>query len=448
LLFRINKRSLIQTQSVTHSYSILNQLEILHTSIANAETGVRGFVITKDERFLEPYNQGMKKIWGIAKQLNDLVSDNPKQQELLDTVNHFLHKRLIYMSKGLSAFRKAGMLVTDSMRLDREDSKNAMDSLRQYIGKMDDVEMQLMNERESKLSGFFNSTQTITIISLLTAIAAILYSLITYNKESRGRLEADKKTVQYRLELEKNISELQGANTELHELRSIEKFASTGRMARTIAHEVRNPLTNISLAAEQLQEMSIQNEDSNLLLDMISRNATRINQLVADLLNATKFVQLDVKKADINQLLDETLVMARDRIELGNIKVEKKFSSGMKSVYVDPDKIRVAFLNIIVNAIEAMEKDKGVLQLKTFVKNNNCIIEIRDNGTGMDEDTLQKLFEPYFTAKMKGNGLGLTNTQNIILHHKGNIKVNSTLGQGTIFIITLNLIGKAEEIIP
>ena len=106
---------------------------------------------------------------------------------------------------------------------------------------------------------------------------------------------------------------------------------------------------------------------------------------------------------------------------------------------VDEEKIRIAFLNIIINAIEAMEKGKGILQLTTSAEENRCIIEIKDNGAGMDEDTLQKMFEPYFSNKPKGNGLGLTNTQNIILSHKGKLKIDSKPGRGTHFMIILQI---------
>jgi signal transduction histidine kinase len=149
-----------------------------------------------------------------------------------------------------------------------------------------------------------------------------------------------------------------------------------GRVARTIAHEVRNPLTNISLAAEQLQEVVTDHNDSSMLLDMISRNVVRINELVSDLLNATKFVQLDMHKADINKLMDETLEMARDRIELNHIRVEKKYSRDICHVNVDSEKIKFAFLNIIVNSIEAMEKNKGVLHIKN--KTRGIKMQYRD----------------------------------------------------------------------
>ena len=131
--------------------------------------------------------------------------------------------------------------------------------------------------------------------------------------------------------------------------------------------------------------------------------------------------------------------LAADRIDLSKINVEKNYFTCDCNVDVDDQKIKVAFLNIIVNAIEAMEKNKGVLKLSTRKEGDKCIIDIEDNGSGMDDDTLQKLFDPYFTNKSKGNGLGLTNTQNIIMSHRGKISVQSKQGEGSLFKITLKI---------
>ena len=107
---------------------------------------------------------------------------------------------------------------------------------------------------------------------------------------------------------------------------------------------------------------------------------------------------------------------------------------------VDPEKIKIAFLNIIVNATEAMKPDGNkILKLTTRESHNKCVIEISDNGIGLDASSADKLFEPFFTTKPKGNGLGLTNTQNIILNHSGTINVESKTGYGTTFTIKFNI---------
>jgi len=215
--------------------------------------------------------------------------------------------------------------------------------------------------------------------------------------------------------------------------------AATGRIARTIAHEVRNPLTNINLATEHLKT-EIQSPEIEMLINMIGRNSNRINELINDLLNSTKATQLNFTNVNLNDLLDQSLTFAQDRIDLKEIKVVKKYASHLPQVSADIEKLNIAFLNIIVNAVEAMEPKEGVLTITTELKNNHCVVTISDNGKGIDDESLSKLFEPYFTTKEKGAGLGLTHTQNIILSHQANIIADSEPGQGTSFFISFNYI--------
>jgi signal transduction histidine kinase len=438
LIFFIIRKVATEAKRVSHSYAVINNLESIKAEITDAETGIRGYVITKDVRFLQPYNSGSKSVLILYNTLRNLVADNTSYKELVDSLGFLIKKRLNYLSDGLNKFQIGGNVITDSMKSNREASKQAMDGIRSLVHQLQEREFAIMKGRSDKLKGFFNSTKVIAITSLIVALFTIIYSVIIYTRENKAKEKSDKKVIAYSRELEEGVKELKKVNIELQELKSIEKFAATGRIARTIAHEVRNPLTNISLAAEQLKEQINQSDETVLLLDMVSRNATRINQLVSDLLNSTRFAQLEYAAANINQILDEALEQAKDRIELKQIKVEKFYEKGLGEIQVDKEKIKLAFLNIIVNAIEAMEKGAGLLQLRTLKTGDKCIVEIKDNGTGMDEESLQKLFEPYFTSKMKGNGLGLTNTQNIILNHKGNISVKSKPGEGSIFTIMLN----------
>jgi signal transduction histidine kinase len=115
--------------------------------------------------------------------------------------------------------------------------------------------------------------------------------------------------------------------------------------------------------------------------------------------------------------------------------VIKKYDTNLCPVSVDIEKIKIAFLNIIVNAVEAMNED-GVLKISSENHDGHCLVRISDNGKGMTKSELDRLFEPYFTTKQKGNGLGLANSQNIILGHKGNITAESEFGKGTTFTIT------------
>lgn len=437
IFFTIRKLR-IETKWTTHSYQVINILHSIKGELTDAETGVRGYLLTKDEKFLEPYQSGSKNVLPLYNELKELTNDNKSYISDINILGDLINRKMASLAFTIQAYEQNNFAIPSDI-LGEAINKNLMDSVGLMVNHLTEEEKKLRSSRTENLQSFFVSTEVITIVSLVVALLTMIYSLMTFNREERAKEEADMYAQAYRKELETRINELGIVNRELKELKSIEKFASTGRIARTIAHELRNPLTNISLATEQVKEIAADKPDAADLLHIITRNANRINQLVSDLLQSTRFVQLEYKKVNINDLLEITLALAQDRINLSNIHVEKDFDQNICDINVDIEKIKIAFLNLIVNAIEAMEKEPRVLKIATRTEDNKCVIKIEDNGIGMDEETQQRLFEPYFTSKQNGNGLGLTNTQNVILNHQGSINVYSKPGQGTTFIIKLNM---------
>ncbi|WP_339707253.1 ATP-binding protein [Algoriphagus aquimarinus] len=239
------------------------------------------------------------------------------------------------------------------------------------------------------------------------------------------------------------IKDLSAIKAKEEEELNLKKFSSTGRIARLLAHEVKNPLTTILLSADQLH-MELPESvlaESGDLIDVIRRNCDRINHLVTQLLDSTRFTELDARSHSINTLLDEALEHVKDRIDFKGISIQKQYQTDICDIQVDGEKVKIALVNLIVNAIEAIPEKTGKLLLKTSIKANQCRIEIKDNGEGIPKENLERLFEPFFTSKATGSGLGLTNTQNIILSHGGSIRVKSDVGKGTSFLITFNLPG-------
>lgn len=223
-------------------------------------------------------------------------------------------------------------------------------------------------------------------------------------------------------------------------LMNYEKLAVSGRIARAIAHEVRNPLTNVNLALEQIKiEINSSDETLDLFFNIISRNSERINQLITELLNSSKPATLQKQKISVNKLLEASLNLAMDRIKLKGIQVEKNYGTELSEISLDEEKVKTALLNIIINAVEAMVKNQGILKLRTEFVDNRCIINIIDNGSGINPEDKNKLFDPFFSGKPEGMGLGLTTAQNIILSHNGLIDVESEVGKGTGFAISFNL---------
>jgi PAS domain S-box-containing protein len=215
-----------------------------------------------------------------------------------------------------------------------------------------------------------------------------------------------------------------------------EKLSMTGKIARTIAHEIRNPLTNLSLALDQLKE-EIPDEagDADLYLEIIERNSSRIEKLITDLLNSSKPKELNLQKQSINQLISETLSLVRDRLHLQEMTLEEKYNEQDYMLPLDRDQFKIALLNLFINAIEAMKPSQGLLQVATQKADDHLLLTISDNGKGISEIDLKHLFEPFFTGKTDGTGLGLTTVQNIINSHKGKIYVESEVGKGTVFLL-------------
>jgi signal transduction histidine kinase len=435
-----NSELLKQARLIDHTNKIIIHLEQLISAVKDAETGVRGYIIMKDPHFLEPYQRSKSITDSLLKLIKKETQDNPPEQNRLNTLSLVISKKFEELDYANQIYPIQNYQLTDSMKSKAWLGNQQMEHIRAIIYQLQLEEQTLLKERSHERNARYTALNTIVVTSLVIAFLLVVYGFITYTRENKARRSADQTVFQYQEQLKDRINQLGRANNELVQMRSIEKLAATGRIARTIAHEVRNPLTNINLSVDQLKSVDGNpvNETAALMLDMISRNSNRINLLITQLLDSTKFTELVFQRISVNHLLDETLELAMDRIKLNRITVNKNYAGNLCDISVDLERIKIAFLNIIVNAIEAMEPDKGILELKTENKEGKCVVTISDNGSGMPTESLSKLFEPYFTSKIRGTGLGLTNTHNIILNHKGYIHAESELGIGTRFIISLN----------
>jgi PAS domain S-box-containing protein len=219
-----------------------------------------------------------------------------------------------------------------------------------------------------------------------------------------------------------------------------ERLSLTGEIARTLAHELRNPLTNLNLALDQLRsELPPNNESVKLYTDIIERNATRIDKLVGEMLNSSKPGKLNLELTAVDEIINATIALAIDRIKLNHIQLQVNIHPDLPKILLDKEKIQISLLNIIINAIEAMEPHKGSLTINASITNKILTIGIADNGKGIPSTDLGKLFDPFYTGKENGMGLGLTSTKNILNSHSAQIEVKSEMGIGTTFLIHFKL---------
>ena len=215
----------------------------------------------------------------------------------------------------------------------------------------------------------------------------------------------------------------------------LEKRGVADRLVHVLAHEVRNPLNNINLSIEQLYP-ELEHTDSKIYIDIIQRNSKRIEDLIRELLSTSRPAEIIQVPVPLQDIIDKSIAAATDRITLKKITLYKDFPAEQLIILADGEKLKIAILNILINAIEAMQPETGILNiyLKNLGEHSQLIIE--DNGCGISNENLSRLFEPYFTAKRNGMGLGLAATLNILQSHKMEVEVQSKLNEGSSFIIT------------
>ncbi len=235
------------------------------------------------------------------------------------------------------------------------------------------------------------------------------------------------------------LNRRQNLLVESHKLRAI------GNLTAGIAHELNNPLNNIMLTSEVLKDnlKSLSDEELVDIAHDLVTQSERAQQVVKNLLDFARESETKTAYFQITAIIDETLQLAKNQIKLNNIQLEKEYEKGLPPIYGDRELLKQVFLNLIINAIDAMP-DGGKLTIKVFQDKNTGFISIhvKDTGVGIPAHILGSIFNPFFTTKPtgKGTGLGLAVSRGIIVKHGGNIEVKSTVNEGATFIVHLPIV--------
>jgi signal transduction histidine kinase len=219
-----------------------------------------------------------------------------------------------------------------------------------------------------------------------------------------------------------------------------EKLASIGRMAATIAHEIRNPLTSVKLNVQKIAEEEGFAETVKAHLDLTLEGIDQIERFIKELLNFTRVQELSLERFPPEQVIEESLKMLRDVLAQKKVAVETTFAEGLPPILVDGDKMRQVFLNVIRNAHEALEAGGKIsIACDTVEEGGRMKVRVRiaDNGPGIPEKDRESIFEPFFSTKPSGFGLGLANARKIVEQHNGTIRVGKKRGRGSAFVILI-----------
>lgn len=217
-----------------------------------------------------------------------------------------------------------------------------------------------------------------------------------------------------------------------------EYLEKTYRFTRSLAHEIKNPLTTIALAVNELESDISVGDLKHDYLEIISRSSKRINLLLDELLSSSHSNSLQLVAYPFNDLVMETLLLIEDRLDLSETIMHTSINTDDDIVcMVDYPKMQIALTNILVNAVEAVEHNGAEITVSTEQNHEEVIINIADNGPEIGPKEQELLFDPFYSSKKSGVGLGLTMSQTIIKEHKGHIDMESEPGKGTVFTVCL-----------
>jgi len=234
-------------------------------------------------------------------------------------------------------------------------------------------------------------------------------------------------------ELRKAYSQLEETQIELIQSQTL---AALGGFASGIAHEIRNPLANISASAQYCIKTFDLTKKAINYLRIIIRNSNKANKIIKELLDFARLSKFVFKQGNILQPLNKTCELTRAKRLNCNIRLYKRCSRALPKILMDNKRMEQVFLNIIINSIDSMSKG-GRLSIIAYLEKEYVIIEISDTGKGIRKQDISKIFNPFFTNKSNGVGLGLSVTHRIIQSHKGKIEVESKYHKGTKFTIKL-----------
>jgi len=226
----------------------------------------------------------------------------------------------------------------------------------------------------------------------------------------------------------------------------IDRMSSLGRMAAGIAHEINNPLTGILLYSSNLLKKTENDGPFRTGLGIIMDETQRCKTIIQGLLDFSREKELKKTTTQINEVMEKALLLMENEFLLKQINIVKEYDHNIKEFPLDSNQMEQVFVNLLLNSAYAVDR-KGVITIRTFTEKikKQVIVELEDTGCGMHMDDIKKIFEPFYTTKSDGTGLGLSVSYGIIRKHQGSIKIFSEPGEGTTIIIALPMVTETND---
>lgn len=413
--------------SVEHTQMIVDLLTAIKEDFLNAETGVRGFVVTGNDSYLDPYYMGIKNMDYRFGQLQTLTSDNQKQQQNAINLRILGNERLDILEKILQAKK------SDELTIELVDSgKQSMDKIRMTVSDMLSEENTQLSIRKSNMENSEKFANQLIIIGfpvlVIISILSIVFLYVYMKKRTRMEFELQNKSQQMK-EIDDQKSEF----------------------STMITHELKTPLVPITVYCKMLKSDMLGNitEEQLEAISVIEKNAKNLDHLINDILDARK---LDVKKlkfnledTNIKEFFDEIHTSHNPVISQNGHKLAMTISDKHMTFKTDKIRLRQVFDNLLSNAIKFMPEKNGLIQIGITKDENNIIFHVKDNGLGIPLDKQDEIFKKFYQVdtsarrKITGTGLGLAISKGIVEQLGGKIWFESDGIHGTTFFISFPL---------
>jgi PAS domain S-box-containing protein len=228
-------------------------------------------------------------------------------------------------------------------------------------------------------------------------------------------------------------------------LRRVDNLSSLGQMSANIAHEIRNPLASINFNVQNLSKKLMRDQAVQRTLRNTMEGIDRIKMVIRRTLDFSKNINPSMTHGHLHDVLDDSIALIAQQLKERKIEIKKDLESGVPDLYFDHHQIRNVFVNLLLNATEAMPKG-GIITVKSRIEENSImqgpkrlLLTIKDNGVGIPHENLKRIFDPFFTTKPEGTGLGLSIAHKILEQHNALIDVKSRENRGTSFFLRFSL---------
>jgi signal transduction histidine kinase len=436
LSYRATRILISNDRSVSHSHQVLTALKVVLSTLKDAETGERGYIITGSTDYLEPYRSAVRQIDGDLRTLKELTADNPQLQERIPILQERVAERLSILKSGID-FKTAGNKEAAQALIASGEGKRSMDDLRRLINEMEAAENRLLAERMEDSRKSQSYTFLTVVAANLIAGTLLLATAIVVTNGVRARRQAESERSELLAAERASREQAEAAN------RSKDEFLAV------LSHELKTPLTAVHGWVQLLKTREVDRQTTEKALAVIDRNLRIQNQLIDDLLNVSKIIsgKLQIHRETVNALdiVNATIETVRPSAEAKQISVHLESHTDLPAISADPARLQQIVWNLLSNAVKFTPKD-GNIVVKVSQTARDLRIAVQDSGEGIAPEFLPQVFNRFSqadTSKTRthgGLGLGLALVRQLVELHGGTVSAESAgPGKGSTFAVTLPL---------